>query len=721
MIVNLIHHEQEAFNSFMAHFDIKAESGQEIRCSCPSCGKEKLYISVKEARSAPGTHQVVMNCFHGCDYKEILQSAGIPPKDLYLTSSQPRRTRDMCAVKRQHIYTDQNGQTAYRKTIYKYDCYWEYNGKQKYPGDKDVYWETYTPGQGYTQGGSCNYLYHLDKLQGDTVYIPEGEKDVETLEKMGFTATSSGGGAKKTATDWKKHRYIEQLEGVKAAYILADNDMIGKQYAVSVAEYLTQGGIECKIISTPAIYPEVKEHGDISDIADTVGLDKAKELLLAAVNAAESYLLQPAPVKAPEERPENPYNADGKGRLSLMNLETALKIMDITVKYNVINHQIEYSGAGLKGIREDGINAVIPQIIYNKLQYYLKGCTSEKIAQFLNVIAFDEKNAYNPVLEVINSTEWDGNDHLNELYNLMNLEQDDDLSRYLLKKWLMQCYCGLYNTLSEPFALDLTLVLVGKQGYGKTRLFEKLAISSKYFKEGAALDPRDKDSRMQATAYWITELGEIGSTMKKEIDVLKAFISNTNDENRPPYGKTTIKHPRITSFCGTTNDMQFLIDETGNRRYATIKLPDDKYIDVKSKEFKEFDVLQLWAQIAYTVNELIRDGESYASAFRLTKDEQAELDERNKLHSKPLKGEQECIDIISSEATGGSSYIISYRDFTVSEFIAEHREILGKYTSVQIGKCLIKLGYEPIRKRINGVVCKVYNLPHKQRRYDRAV
>lgn len=714
MIVHLLNtQEQAAFDNFLSSFEVLKETGNELVCRCPACSNEKLYISVKESRSTPGTHQIVLNCFHSCGYRDILQRAGREPKDLYLTKQQ-RFTKDQCAVTRQHIYTDRNGSPLFRKTIYKFDSFWEYNGKQRFPGDKDVFWEKYEAGQ-YTKGGSCNVLYHLDKLEGETVYIPEGEKDVETLESMGYISTSSGGGAKATAKEWRDKRYIEQLTGIKTAYILADNDEIGAKYAEVVAEYLTKGGIECKVIKAAAIYPNIKEKGDISDIVDIIGKDEAKKQLENACNAAEIYQLHTEEGAAPEKeqaRSENPYNADGKGRLSLVNLEAALKIFDISVKHNKINHQVEYSGSGIKDIDPVGVNAVIPHLLYNKLQYFLKGCNAEKIAAFLNVIAFSKANEYNPILEAINGETWDGQDHLKELYDLMNIEPMDELSRILMKKWLMQCYCGLYNTLEDPFPLDLTLVLVGKQGYGKTRLFEKLALSRKYFGEGATLDPRDKDSKMQATSYWLTELGEIGSTMKKEINALKAFLSNPTDENRPPYGKTSIKHPRLTSFCGTTNDMQFLIDETGNRRYATIKLPDDKYIDVKSRKFRDFNVLQLWAQVAAIVNQEIQDGADYGSAFRLTRDEQAALDERNKIHSKPLKGEQECAEVLAFLMTEDRDYSTEYKYYTVSEFISNNREYLGRYSAEQIGKCLRKLGYESKRAKIGNSTARVYNLPY---------
>ncbi|MBO7716038.1 MAG: hypothetical protein J6S85_20910 [Methanobrevibacter sp.] len=711
MKVTLISHEQAAFDSFTAHFEKIKETDNEIICKCPVCGSKKLYISVG---SNSGINNILLNCFHNCDYKDILSAAGLEPKELYLTKAK-RLTKDNCTFKREHVYTDKDGAPLFRKTIYKYHTFWEYNGKQKFPNDKETFWEQYDPNTGeYKKGGSCKVLYHLDKLRGDTVYIPEGEKDVETLESMGFIATTNGGGA---AEDWSKKGYLKQLDGIKNAVILADNDKAGTDHARKVARYLTGGGIACKIIEAPAIYAEVQQKGDISDIKEALGADKTKEQLTNAVNAAELYQItaeEQEAAKAPERlKVDNPYNADGLGKLTITNLKAALTAMDIHLKRNLITHEIDYSGTGIKGIDLCGIGSILPTMLYDELQFYLKGCNIEKIGNMISAMSFHKEYEYNPILETIDGTKWDGKDHFSKLCELATIDPEDKLSQAIFKKWLMQCYCGLHNDPENPFSLDNVLVFVGKQGKGKTRLLEKLSLSRKYFGEGAAMDPRDKDSVIQITSCWITELGEIGSTMKKEINALKAFISNATDKYRPPYGRGQVIYPRTTSFCGTTNDIDYLIDETGNRRFATVQLQDDKVIDVKSKEFKEFNTLQLWAQIAAIVNDEIKAGGSYASVFRLNDEESAELEQRNTQHTKQLKGEQEVIDILSAANNNPPFIITVYKYITVTEF-KNHYSELKNYSSVQIGKVLKKLGIEPKFIKSYGQTNKTYNLPLRQ-------
>ena len=90
------------------------------------------------------------------------------------------------------------------------------------------------------------------------------------------------------------------------------------------------------------------------------------------------------------------------------------------------------------------------------------------------------------------------------------------------------------------------LTLQGKQGIGKTRLIKKLIPI--YVKTGLELDPSDKDKVYQCIKYWVAELGELDSTLKRDLAKLKAFITESSDEFRRPYAMKPMVYPRRTSF-----------------------------------------------------------------------------------------------------------------------------------------------------------------------------
>lgn len=377
-----------------------------------------------------------------------------------------------------------------------------------------------------------------------------------------------------------------------------------------------------------------------------------------------------------------------------------------SIRYNQITHDFEFYGFD-KGESAEHLAENVPSILRDNLKKQFNGVTRQSVLEYITRYATRHK--FNPVLNAIQAVKWDGVDRINQIYDIFKIPANTEeglYSRIFIYKWLLQCVCGLFNTIENPFSLDIIPVFLGKQGVGKTRFFEKLALKSAYFGEGICLDPRDKDSVIQATSKWISELGELGSTMKKDMDSVKAFLTKSTDEYRTPYGKASLHYPRITSFVGTVNDEQFLIDQTGNRRFVTIPLPSDLVIDYET-QIKPFNALQLWSQVYHLV---ISQGKEISSCFRLTENEKQYLEKRNSAFVKPMKGEYEVLDILEQEQTPQQGYVCTFKEMTVLEFIQHHNL---RYDASVIGRVLRKHGYESKQKKINGTPTRVIRLPYK--------
>ena len=194
--------------------------------------------------------------------------------------------------------------------------------------------------------------------------------------------------------------------------------------------------------------------------------------------------------------------------------------------------------------------------------------------------------------------------------------------------------------------------------------------------------------------------------MKKDMDSVKAFLTKSTDEYRTPYGKASLHYARMTSFVGTVNDTEFLIDQTGNRRFVTIPLSPDLIIDYET-QIKPFDVLQLWAQVYYLVNSQEKE---ISSCFRLTESEKQYLEKRNSAFVKPMKAECEVLDILEEQQTPENGYVCTFKEMTVLQFIQMHNL---KYDANVVGKVLKKYGYESKQKKIKGIPTRVINLPYK--------
>jgi len=594
---------------------------------------------------------------------------------------------------RSHVYMNMNRDKIAVKTIYK-----------KPDGSKTARWERY---EGNTLVKNLNGLqmplYHVYKLTDNTkpVFIVEGEKDVETMENLGYIATTSPNGA---GSKWKES-YTECINGFDVI-ILADNDEIGLKHATNIAENIIQTARSVKLVPSQALYESLKPKGDISDIVECIGSEKTVQLIESILNSNE-YIFTSKPSSS------EPQQVSISKKRQIITYELFAEFLEkqgYSIRYNQITHNFEFFGFDESESKEH-LAENVPTILHDQLKLIYTHVTKQVIMDYITRYA--TRNRYNPILNAIKAVKWDGKDRVGQIYDIFRIPTDTEegiYSRTFIFKWLKQCICGLFNDIENPFSLDIILVFQGKQGIGKTRFFEMLALNSKFFGEGICLDPRDKDSVMQATSKWISELGEIGSTMRKDMDSVKAFLTKSTDEYRTPYGKASLHYPRMTSFVGTVNDEQFLIDQTGNRRFVTIPLPLDLIIDYNT-QIKPFDALQLWSQIYNIVK-----NEDKSSCFRLNEEEKRYLEKRNATFVKPMKGECEVLDILEEQQTQEQGYICTFKEMTVLQFIQLHNL---KYDARTIGQVLSKYGYKSQRKKINRTATRVINFPYKYKKFDK--
>lgn len=212
----------------------------------------------------------------------------------------------------------------------------------------------------------------------------------------------------------------------------------------------------------------------------------------------------------------------------------------------------------------------------------------ETVRELLAILA--QEKPYHPMEEWLHGLKWDGVDRIGTL--AATITTDEPLWETYLENWLVQVVegvCGWHG--KAKASLPHVLVLVGGQGTGKSHWLKTLG--GAYFKGEAELHlstAGGKDHQIVALKYAIVELAELdGIFRKSDISHMKAFISREEDTIRAPYERRALIRPRLTSFCGSVNDAEFLNDPTGSRRFWPVQ------VDSIAWDF-EMDWVQLWAQ-----------------------------------------------------------------------------------------------------------------------------
>lgn len=392
----------------------------------------------------------------------------------------------------------------------------------------------------------------------------------------------------------------------------------------------------------------------------------------------------------------------GKERFTLDLMQCELALAGYDLKYNEITGRIDITGETYYGraMSVDDVAVDMHSLIGGKYT----GASLQTITAYAARLA--RRNKYNPVLDRLSSLEWDGNDRWEDLFSLLGLNPSDTLSRALVQKWFLQSVALLYNDQAAPFGADGVLVLNGEQGTGKTSFFRLFALEDAWFAEGACVKDYDKDTTRRIVTKWISELGEVESTLKSDISSLKAFVTASVDEYRLPYAKGDTISPRHTSLCATCNSSQYLIDPTGNRRWWSV--PITQKLDYAAIE--AFPRAQMWAQVYATVSPL--EYADKAKCFRLTAAEHDALAERNGEYEKPVKGEQECRELIAAAKERGA--VFAY--MTPTAWKNENSDTLRNYSASQIGAALKHIGLvqKSVRQPGSKDPVKAYELPTRE-------
>lgn len=218
------------------------------------------------------------------------------------------------------------------------------------------------------------------------------------------------------------------------------------------------------------------------------------------------------------------------------------------------------------------------EVNYNKLEIFIKSNLIER---------------YNPIREFfLELPQWDTKvDYIENLASYVTTN-DNIAFVYHFKKWLARAViCAMEKDKINKHCLVLAN---GDQHSGKSTYIQNLIPKklSSYIAEDIGMD---KDSRIKMCKNLIINLEELSVIGRTEVNFLKSLISKVFINERLPYERRAENLPRICSFIGSTNMVDFLTDETGSVRWIIFDVIGRIDFDYS----KKVDIDKVWSQAYY--------------------------------------------------------------------------------------------------------------------------
>jgi predicted P-loop ATPase len=292
-------------------------------------------------------------------------------------------------------------------------------------------------------------------------------------------------------------------------------------------------------------------------------------------------------------------------------------------------------------------------------------------AQAVELVA--RERPYHPVLDYLDSLEWDGVCRLDRLFPQYFGANDDVYTASIGRHFMIGAVARVTN---PGIKHDHMPIVEGAQGIGKSRAFKILF--DPWFSDEIG-DLGSKDAAMQMQGVWCIEISELDAYSRAETGRIKAWTSRTVDRFRPPYGSRVIESPRPCVFAGTTNGDSYLKDETGNRRFWPVRA---SRVEIQALE-KDRD--QLWAE----ARRLHSAGAAWWLLNREAVD-QAKQEQLARLTDDPWDG------LISA-------YVEPLTDVAIADILAEaiylDRSRWGQVEQNRIARCLKARGWNRVQVR----------------------
>jgi predicted P-loop ATPase len=302
------------------------------------------------------------------------------------------------------------------------------------------------------------------------------------------------------------------------------------------------------------------------------------------------------------------------------------------------------------------------------------------------VLMVSDENLFDTAIFWLNNLKWDGVPRVEQFLQVY-FGAEDSAYVQAVSTYLWTALAG--RVLVPGIKADMVPILVGEQGAAKSSSVAAMVPSPDFFTE-ISFNEKDDDLARKMRGRLVAEIGELRGLHTRDLESIKSFVTRTHENWVPKYREFATSFPRRLVFVGTTNQEEFLADETGNRRWLPVRTGRADIEAVKR------DHAQLWAEARELFSLL---GVAYQAAEELAKPVHKEHTVGDPWTEEVLKWLQEEEPLTGEKPQDRDFLLIS--DVAREALRLEARHV-SKREEMRISNTLRECGYKRLRKRVGG-------------------
>lgn len=350
----------------------------------------------------------------------------------------------------------------------------------------------------------------------------------------------------------------------------------------------------------------------------------------------------------------------------------------IFLRHNVITRRVEYrlpSSYTFEGMEKW---EPISDRIVNSLWAELSREKPARAQDIYRVLESDFVPDYHPFRHYLEHLPpWDGQNYILEMSVSVSVkgEVEEQMRFYeYLKKWLVGMVAGWVDRSEVNHVI---LIFIGEQGIYKTTWFNYLLPPElrDYFYTKTNASRMTKDDLLTLAQYGLVCYEELDTMSPRELNQLKSAVTMPSIDERAAYAHFHEHRKHIASFCGTGNNVQFLSDPTGTRRWLPFVVE-----SITSPRDHPFNYEGIYSQ-AYA---LYQQGYEYW----FSREEIQQVSAHNEQFEAP-KDEMELVDYYFRKPTGGDA-----GEFMPTAIAKQIVSTLGtSISTVALGRAFARQGF----------------------------